>query len=360
MLRLRVRPPGSKGHVVTLKTFPVQIGRGAASSLRLDDPFVSRLHAELRLAEGGPRLFDLGSGNGTFLNGLRVGTEAGLEPGDRIRLGNTILELETEAAEAPARATRRTAGPPASDEALALAAREIKARLLPPAPPVIPGYELAGGSQLSAAVGGESFLFLDLGGGRVLLAEADASGLALDAALLTASLHAALSAQADLASNVGDLAGRLNAFLGRRAPAERFVTLFLAVLDAPGHRLSYVNAGHPRPLLVRADGASRNARGRWAGARGHGRGPLRAGRADAGTGRRTDGGERQRARSPERRRRGASGRLAGRGRAALPRSARLRAPDAHRAGIGELPRRPVAGRRPHARRAAPHSVRPER
>lgn len=264
MLRLRVRPPGGQGYVVDLKTFPVRIGRAPASDLRLDDPFTSRLHTELWLEKGELVVSDRRSGNGTFLNGLRLTADTPVHAGDRVRVGNSVLEIEAfepdatvsvrRPAERPRRPRRRPADTVATDP-LALAARELKACLLPEAPPVVEGYELAGASYSSAEVGGESFDFVDLGRGRVLLAQADASGKGLDAALLSTRLHAALAAHADAGASVAELASRLDAFLSRQAPARRFVTLFLALLDSGEHRLTYVNAGHPRPLLVRAGGA---------------------------------------------------------------------------------------------------------
>ncbi len=270
MLRLRVRPPGGHAYVVTLKTFPVKIGRAPASDLRLDDLFASRAHAELALDGGGLRLRDLGSGNGSFVNGLRVGggppapTEAALQAGDRVRIGNSVLEIESwepggesaarQAPERPRRPAKRGAETLAIDPQ-ARAAYELKLRLLPQSAPAIAGYELAGGSHPSLEVGGESFDFVDLGQGKVLLAQADVSGKGLDAALLTAILHASLAALAATGLPVANLAARLNTFLCRRAPAQRFVTLFLAVLDTARHHLTYVNAGHPQPLLMRADGA---------------------------------------------------------------------------------------------------------
>ncbi len=72
------------------------LGRGADAGLRINDPGVSRRHAELRL--DGPvgsrsvSVADLGSTNGTFVDGRRV-TEAALHEGSVVRVGNTELTL---------------------------------------------------------------------------------------------------------------------------------------------------------------------------------------------------------------------------------------------------------------------------
>jgi hypothetical protein len=72
-------------------TQPVTVvGRGAEADVRVADTGVSRRHAELRLEPGGVRLVDLGSTNGTRVNGRRT-EQAVLADGDRVELGATAL-----------------------------------------------------------------------------------------------------------------------------------------------------------------------------------------------------------------------------------------------------------------------------
>jgi hypothetical protein len=66
------------------------IGRATDSDLRLEDPGVSRRHAEIRVTDKGGEITDLGSTNGVRLNGTAV-TSARLHDGDRIDLGSTSL-----------------------------------------------------------------------------------------------------------------------------------------------------------------------------------------------------------------------------------------------------------------------------
>jgi pSer/pThr/pTyr-binding forkhead associated (FHA) protein len=74
---------------------PALIGRDAACDLRLDaDEYVSARHARLELAPDGVRVVDLGSTNGTYVNGERVARERLLRSGDVLRLGQTELRLE--------------------------------------------------------------------------------------------------------------------------------------------------------------------------------------------------------------------------------------------------------------------------
>lgn len=69
------------------------VGRSRECEITIEDPNVSRRHAELRLENGSWSIVDLGSTNGIEVNGERVGN-ARLEPGDRIVLGRTELVFE--------------------------------------------------------------------------------------------------------------------------------------------------------------------------------------------------------------------------------------------------------------------------
>jgi pSer/pThr/pTyr-binding forkhead associated (FHA) protein len=78
------------GVVFELEGVTMLVGRVAPADIVIDDDSVSRKHAEIVRAGGGATLRDLGSANGTFLNGERI-TEAPLSPGDVIRFG--VMEL---------------------------------------------------------------------------------------------------------------------------------------------------------------------------------------------------------------------------------------------------------------------------
>ena len=71
------------------------IGRGAEADLQLTDTGVSRRHAELRVVAGALEVHDLGSTNGTYVNGRRV-QAASLRDGDRVTVGTTELVVRTD------------------------------------------------------------------------------------------------------------------------------------------------------------------------------------------------------------------------------------------------------------------------
>ncbi len=132
-------------------------------------------------------------------------------------------------------------------------AREIQRSLFPPAPPEIPGAALAAVSVPSQEVGGDHYDFIPLPDGRLALVVADVSGKGTPASLLMASVHASLRALAGTADPAA-LMERLSRFLYDNTQAHRYVTMFYAELDPGARRVTYVNAGHVPPCLLRATG----------------------------------------------------------------------------------------------------------
>ena len=83
-------------------TKPVHaVGRDSASGIRLHDTEVSRRHAEFRLVNGTYHVVDVGSANGTFVNGQLI-ADAPLHAGDRVQIGQSVLVFSTGAAPAAA------------------------------------------------------------------------------------------------------------------------------------------------------------------------------------------------------------------------------------------------------------------
>lgn len=71
----------------------ISIGRASDNDVIVDDAMVSRHHCQLKLQHGAYSLADLGSRNGSFVNGQAV-SEIALGPGDQIRIGETRLEFQ--------------------------------------------------------------------------------------------------------------------------------------------------------------------------------------------------------------------------------------------------------------------------
>jgi len=138
-------------------------------------------------------------------------------------------------------------------------AREVQEHLLPRKLPTIPGVELAGVWRAARSVSGDYYDFIQLGPTQLAMAIGDISGKGISAALLMASLQAALRSQTlgngGEAKHVGELVGRLNALLARNTGDDRFATFFIAVYDSATRQLRYTNAGHLPALLISKDSA---------------------------------------------------------------------------------------------------------
>jgi sigma-B regulation protein RsbU (phosphoserine phosphatase) len=106
---------------------------------------------------------------------------------------------------------------------------------------------------MAREVGGDYFDFLDLGQGRLGLALGDIAGKGVSAALLMASVQAFLRSRArQLAEEPAALVTQINESLVESTDSSKFATFFYAVYDSAARTLSYVNAGHNPPLLLRA------------------------------------------------------------------------------------------------------------
>jgi hypothetical protein len=71
----------------------ISIGRGSDNDVIVDDALVSRHHCQLKLQHGAYGFADLGSRNGSFVNGHQI-DEIALGPGDMIRIGSTEIEFQ--------------------------------------------------------------------------------------------------------------------------------------------------------------------------------------------------------------------------------------------------------------------------
>lgn len=92
MPNLIIRPRDYEPSTVKIDKVRMTIGRSSRNDVCISDPFASRLHAELRREGDQTLLVDMGSANGTFLNGQRVSGPVRLPSGSRIRIGETEIE----------------------------------------------------------------------------------------------------------------------------------------------------------------------------------------------------------------------------------------------------------------------------
>ncbi len=132
-------------------------------------------------------------------------------------------------------------------------ARNIQINLLPSAPPVLDDYEAAGMSVSSKQVGGDYYDFIR-SGSNLAFAVADVSGKGVPASILMASLQASLRSLMDRMDDPVAVMSRLNDVMCDLTSPDKFATMFYGCLDLESHEISYSNAGHFFPVVLRENG----------------------------------------------------------------------------------------------------------
>ena len=89
-----VHDPGGAKPITTKLRDSAEIGRGDRCAIRLQDTYVSQVHARLYPKDGAWYVEDLGSTNGTLLNDRRVDAPLEVHAGDVVKVGKTVLELK--------------------------------------------------------------------------------------------------------------------------------------------------------------------------------------------------------------------------------------------------------------------------
>jgi phosphoserine phosphatase RsbU/P len=131
-------------------------------------------------------------------------------------------------------------------------AREVQSQLFPQSLPTLPGLQLGAICRPARVVSGDYYDFIRLSASKVGIALADISGKGIFAALLMASLQAALRSTAcfDGRTGTASLVSHLNDHLFRNTSDDRYATFFYAVYDCDSRTLTYTNAGHLAPFFV--------------------------------------------------------------------------------------------------------------
>ena len=133
-------------------------------------------------------------------------------------------------------------------------AGEVQAGLLPRTPPDIPGFELAARCVPTRDVGGDFFDWQTHPAGTLSLSLGDVMGKGMPAALLMATVRAAIRAVAPYHAPALAVGAVERALAGDFERAGSFVTLFHGWLDPVARRLAFVDAGHGHAFLRRVDG----------------------------------------------------------------------------------------------------------
>jgi sigma-B regulation protein RsbU (phosphoserine phosphatase) len=140
-------------------------------------------------------------------------------------------------------------------------ASEVQNQLFPQKMPSVGGVELEAICKAARTVSGDYYDFIQLSSTHLAIALADISGKGISAALLMASLQAALRSQllagGSEQMSTAELVARLNMHMVRNTADDRFATFFIAVYDSATRTLRYTNAGHLPGFLI-SNGTSKH------------------------------------------------------------------------------------------------------
>jgi sigma-B regulation protein RsbU (phosphoserine phosphatase) len=134
-------------------------------------------------------------------------------------------------------------------------ARDMQRTLLPRELPRVPGIDVVGTWEPARTVGGDYYDCLDLGDGSLAVCIGDVAGKGMPAALLMASLQAAVRASAEAKVSPAALCERVRRVVVSSLTGGRFVTFFFCIVDPASRTIRFCNAGHNPPVLVRAGGS---------------------------------------------------------------------------------------------------------
>lgn len=131
-------------------------------------------------------------------------------------------------------------------------ARSIQHRMYPKECPRVAGYDMAWVNLSCQETGGDYFDFIPMGEEDLVAVIGDVSGHGIGAALLMATGRANLRALCSSGRDIREIMPALDALLERDMDVEKFMTLFLGNINYRRHELTYLNAGHDKPIYYRA------------------------------------------------------------------------------------------------------------
>lgn len=236
---------------VPITAEPVVLGRDPGGPLHLPDADVSRIHCSVRLAGGDVLVRDLGSTNGTFIDGIRVVEERLLPVSSLLQVGRHALKHELLRPDEVLRHEQFA-------EELEHARSYVKAMLPEP---------LADGPLRtqwcfvpSSVLGGDALGYHALGEGRFALYVLDVCGHGVASAMHSASVLNALRKQTLPETDFAEpsrVLGRLNEAFRMEDHGGMYFTIFYGVLDLRTRVLRYASAGHPPAIVLGAEGTVR-------------------------------------------------------------------------------------------------------
>lgn len=232
------------GRMIELDSRPITIGRASPSDIVLRDVELSRSHCRIHLQPNGVTVTDLGSTNGTFIDGIRVDGCIGLPHGSFLQVGRHSLKYER-------RARHEIEQNRDFDRSLEGASRYIQSFLPPPIStgPVRTEWLLLPSTRL----GGDGLGYHALDDDAFALYLLDVSGHGVEAAMLAVAVMNLLRQRAlpetDLRQPAQVMA-KLNTMFQMDAHSSMYFTMWYGVFHASQRLLNFSSAGHHPAYLV--------------------------------------------------------------------------------------------------------------
>ena len=130
-------------------------------------------------------------------------------------------------------------------------ARDIQRKLFPQEIPHFSNFDISALNSSSRQVGGDYYDIIELDYNTFCIAIGDVSGKGVPAALLMANLQAFLKTTVKQGMKLDEATALINDLVSENTSDGKFITFFWAVIDNENRKITYVNAGHNHPLLIR-------------------------------------------------------------------------------------------------------------
>ncbi|MGE5615375.1 MAG: PP2C family protein-serine/threonine phosphatase [Bacillota bacterium] len=233
-----------KGRQILIGNEPMEIGRSAPAHVVLPDPRVSRTHCRVCLVMGEVIVLDLGSSNGTFIDGKKIEAGAPLAVGARLQVGSHVLEHEY-------RNRKEVEASQELDRDLDQAWHYIQSLLPPPLAdgPIRSDWVLVPCARL----GGDAFGYRYLDASHFAFYLIDVSGHGTGAAMHAVSVINVLRQNILPAADYldpGKVLTTLNDMFRMETHGNLYFTVWYGVYDLAASTLAYASAGHHPAFIV--------------------------------------------------------------------------------------------------------------
>lgn len=133
-------------------------------------------------------------------------------------------------------------------------ANSIQNLMLPTSDLKVRNVHVSGFYKPAKYVGGDFYDYFQIDENKILVVLADVSGKGAQASLIMMSVKAYLSSAIESNLNFITISNKLNRFLATHTPLDKFITIFLGLIDLQNNKIEYINSGHEPALIITKSG----------------------------------------------------------------------------------------------------------